>query len=145
MEILRQKQQIRLEILRRCGQGVLFLNYYSVQRHLVIEKLVTRTGFEGQERKHYRIRSARWYGGIVTADCGGCGLLCKFCWVSDAVMTRPANIGEFYTPKGIADELSAMAKKKRLNQLRVSGGEPTIGNRHLLQFLNQLAKAIISF
>ncbi len=112
--------------------------YNPVQRHLAIEKLVTRMGPKGQERKYYRIRPARWYGGIITADCVGCGLLCKFCWVSDAVMLRPADAGRFYTPRKIADGLVALAKKRSLDLLRVSGGEPTIGKPHLLQLLDAL-------
>lgn len=112
--------------------------YDTVERHLAIEKLVTRMGPEGQEKKYYRIRPARWYGGIVTADCVGCGLLCKFCWVSDAVTFRPADVGRFYTPKKVADDIIALAKKRGLHLLRVSGGEPTIGKPHLLQFLDAL-------
>jgi len=114
------------------------LFYDSVQRHLAIEKLVTRTGPNGQEKKYYRIRPARWYGGIVTADCVGCGLLCKFCWVSDAVMFRPADVGKFYSPKKVADSLISLAKKRGLDLLRVSGGEPTIGKPHLIQLLDAL-------
>jgi len=53
-------------------------------------------------------------------------------------MFHPADVGKFYTPKEIADELVALAKRKHLNQLRVSGGEPTIGKRHLLELLDQL-------
>jgi len=95
-------------------------------------------GPEGMERKYYRIRSARWYGGIVTADCVGCGLLCRFCWVSDTVMSRPADVGKFYTPRKVADGLVSLAKKCNLNLLRISGGEPTIGKSHLLQSLDNL-------
>mgnify|MGYP001024344213 FL=1 len=112
--------------------------YDPVQRHLAIEKLVTRTGPNGQEKKYYRIRPARWYGGIVTADCVGCGLLCKFCWVSDAVMFHPADVGRFYTPKKVVDDLVALARKRGLDLLRISGGEPTIGKPHLLQVLDAL-------
>jgi len=114
------------------------LFYDPVQRHLAIEKLVTRMGPNGQEKKYYRIRPARWYGGIVTADCVGCGLLCRFCWVSDAVMFRPADVGRFHSPKRIADGLVALAKKRGLDLLRVSGGEPTLGEPHLLQLLDAL-------
>ena len=114
------------------------LFYDPVQRHLTIERLVTRMGSEGQERKYYRIRPARWYGGIVTADCVGCGLLCKFCWVSDAVMFRPADVGRFYNPRKVADDLVALARKCGLDLLRVSGGEPTIGKSHSLQLLDAL-------
>ncbi len=103
-----------------------------------MEKLVTRTDSKSQERKYYRIRTARWYGGIVTADCVGCGLLCKFCWVSDAIMMRPSHIGKFCTSKQIADQLDTLAKRKHLNQLRVSGGEPTIGKKHVLELLDML-------
>ena len=112
--------------------------YDPIQRHLAIEKLVTRRGPDGQEKKYYRIRPARWYGGIVTADCVGCGLLCRFCWVSDVVMFRPADVGRFYTPGKVAESLVALAKKRGLDLLRVSGGEPTLGKPHLLQLLDNL-------
>ncbi|MEM3616380.1 MAG: radical SAM protein [Candidatus Bathyarchaeia archaeon] len=112
--------------------------YDPVKRHIAIEKLVTRTGPEGLERKYYRIRPARWYGGIVTADCVGCGLLCRFCWVSDIVMNRPHDVGTFYTPKKVAESLVSLARKCKLNLLRLSGGEPTIGKQHLFMLLENL-------
>lgn len=84
--------------------------YDPVKTHLAVEKLVTRIGPEGQGRKYYRIRAAKWYGGIVTADCVGCGLMCKFCWVSDDVMFHPADAGRFYTPKEVANSLVALAR-----------------------------------
>jgi uncharacterized Fe-S cluster-containing radical SAM superfamily protein len=112
--------------------------YDAIQRHQAIEKVVTRTNPEGiQEKKYYRVRAARWYGGIVTADCTGCGLLCKFCWVADEIMSNPSRTGRFYTPKRIADEILTVAKKRRLTQIRVSGGEPTLGKPHLLQLLER--------
>jgi uncharacterized Fe-S cluster-containing radical SAM superfamily protein len=114
------------------------LPYDPVKTHLAVEKLVTRIEPEGQERKYYRIRAAKWYGGIVTADCVGCGLMCKFCWVSDDVMFHPADAGRFYTPKEVANSLVALARKRDLDLLRVSGGEPTIGKTHLLQLLDAL-------
>ena len=114
------------------------MSYDPVQRHLAIEKLVVREGSEGQEKRYYRFRPARWYGGIVTADCAGCGLLCKFCWVSDNVMNRPAEIGKFYSPDRVAHDLITLAKKRSLRQLRISGGESTIGKSHLLQLLDRL-------
>ena len=112
--------------------------YDPIKRHLAVEKLVTRMGPDGQEKKYYRVRPARWYGGIVTADCVGCGLLCKFCWVSDAIMFHPADFGRFYTSRKIADNMVALARKRGLNLLRVSGGEPTIGKPHLLRLLDNL-------
>jgi len=121
------------------------LSYDPVQRHLAIEKLVIREGSEGQEKKYYRVRPARWYGGIVTADCVGCGLLCKFCWVSDQVMNRPAEVRKFYSPEKVAHGLDTLAEKRGLEQLRVSGGEPTIGKPHLLQLLERLEGKGYSF
>jgi uncharacterized Fe-S cluster-containing radical SAM superfamily protein len=112
--------------------------YDPVTRHEAIEKLVVRNTELGQERKYWRFRFGRWYGGIVTADAVGCGLLCKYCWVSDAVMFQPAKIGKFYSPDVVAKILMKMAKKRKLRQLRVSGGEPAIGKRHLLQLLDNL-------
>lgn len=119
------------------GAPVLSL-YDPVTRHEAIEKLVVHEADRVQERKYWRFRFDRWYGGIVTADAVGCGLACKYCWVSDAVMFTPAVIGKFYRPERVAEILMKMAKKRNMKQLRVSGGEPTIGRRHLLQLLDHL-------
>jgi uncharacterized Fe-S cluster-containing radical SAM superfamily protein len=119
--------------------------YDPILRHQAIEKLVTTHGSEGQERKYYRFRPARWYGGIVTADCVGCGLLCKFCWVQDPVMYHPAEVGEFYTPREVADRMVALARRYRLRQLRLSGGEPSIGKAHVLKLLDVLKDHGFSF
>jgi uncharacterized Fe-S cluster-containing radical SAM superfamily protein len=119
--------------------------YDPVQRHLAIENLVTRLGPEGQEKKYYRFRPARWYGRIVTADCVGCGLSCRFCWVKDTIILRPSEAGRFYTPRQVADNLTALARKFSFKQLRVSGGEPAIGKAHLLQLLDLLRNKGLSF
>jgi len=119
--------------------------YDSVARHEAVEKLVVRDVNAVQERKYWRFRCDRWYGGIVTADAVGCGLVCKYCWVSDAVMFRPATVGNFYDPKTVADILVKMARERNLKQLRVSGGEPTIGKKHLLQLLDNLHGRGLSF
>jgi len=114
------------------------LLYDPIKRHLAIEKIVTQKGLHGQEKKYYRIRPARWYGGIITADCVGCGLLCKFCWVQDKIMFHPSDVGRFYSSTKIAEDLVTLAQKYKLSLLRVSGGEPTLGKQHLLQFLDAL-------
>jgi uncharacterized Fe-S cluster-containing radical SAM superfamily protein len=119
--------------------------YDPIQRHQAIEKLVTTHDSEDQERKYYRFRPARWYGGIVTADCVGCGLLCRFCWVRDTVMLHPAEVGRFYTPTEVADSMVTLAKKNHFSQLRVSGGEPTMGKAHLLKLLDLLRGKGFSF
>lgn len=119
--------------------------YDPIQKHLAVEKLVAKLGHGEQEKKYYRFRPARWYGGIVTADCVGCGLLCRFCWVRDSVMLRPAKTGRFCTPRQVADNLTALARKCSFSQLRVSGGEPAIGKAHLLQLLDLLKRKDLSF
>ena len=120
-------------------------SYDPVTRHRAMEKLVVREAKLGQERKYWRFRFDRWYGGIVTADAVGCGLVCKYCWVSDAVMFQPAKVGKFYGAEVVAKTLVKMAKKRNLKQLRVSGGEPTMGKRHLLQLLDSLERQDLIF
>ena len=109
--------------------------YDPVVRHKAIEKLIVRQVGEIQERKYWRFRYGRWYGGIVTADAIGCGLFCKFCWVSDQIMFGPAEVGEFYTAERVAKILIGMARRRGLDKVRVSGAEPTIGKAHLLSLL----------
>lgn len=92
---------------------------------------------QGGKRKYYRFRAARFYGGIATADCVGCNLRCLFCWAWE-VTTRPAEVGEFLSPRQVADRLLAIARHKRLRQLRLSGNEPTLAREHLLELLGLL-------
>jgi uncharacterized Fe-S cluster-containing radical SAM superfamily protein len=108
--------------------------YDPVARHKVIEKKVVR----GELRKYYRFRTDRWYGGIATGDCVGCGLLCKFCWVRDPILFKPRNVGSFLDPREVTRKLLSRARRKGFQQLRLSGGEPTIGRSHLLRLLDKL-------
>lgn len=119
--------------------------YDAVARHMAIEKLVTRSTGSGFERKYYRFRRAKWYGGIATADCSGCGLLCRFCWVEDRKLSRPGEVGHFYTAKQVASNLISIAEREGYNQLRISGGEPTVGREHLVQVLLRLQARKMTF
>ncbi|MEM2082327.1 MAG: radical SAM protein [Candidatus Bathyarchaeia archaeon] len=110
-------------------------HYDPVQRHLAIEALVSKREGSAELRRYYRFRADRWYGGIATADASGCGLLCKFCWASDRALYRPAEIGDFYAPEEVASKLAHIADGRGFRQIRVSGGEPTIGRAHLLRLL----------
>jgi len=114
------------------------LAYDVVERHLAVERLVTRESAGSLQRKYYRFRRARWYGGIVTADCVGCGLVCRFCWVSDFALYHPGKAGKFYSAEDVAGILQRIAGKTGLRQLRLSGGEPTLGKEHLLRLLELL-------
>jgi uncharacterized Fe-S cluster-containing radical SAM superfamily protein len=97
------------------------------------EELVLRDN----ERKYYRFRSARFYGGIATADIVGCNLRCKFCWSGNSVWNAK-NIGKFYSPEEVAQILLDIAESKGYQQVRISGGEPTIGRKHLIKILENI-------
>ncbi|UCB59407.1 MAG: radical SAM protein [Thermoplasmatales archaeon] len=88
-------------------------------------------------KKYYRFRPTRFYGGISTADTVGCNLRCKFCWSSNSVWNAN-NTGQFYTPDVVAEKLQSIADKKGYHQLRISGGEPTIGIQHLVELLEKI-------
>ncbi len=97
------------------------------------EKLVTREYM----KKYYRFRATRFYGGIATADTVGCNLRCKFCWSSNSVWNAK-NTGKYYSPEQVADKLHEIAEKNRYDQVRISGGEPTIGKKHLIALLENI-------
>jgi uncharacterized Fe-S cluster-containing radical SAM superfamily protein len=86
------------------------------------------------QRKYYRFRPARFYGGIATADCVGCCLRCLFCW-SWLQVIRPESFGRFYSPDEVAGKLITIARRKGLRQMRISGNEPTISREHLIRVL----------
>lgn len=94
------------------------------------------------QRKYYRFRPARFYGGISTADCVGCCLRCVFCW-SWREVVRPEECGGFYAPGEVARRLIAIAKRKRLRQIRISGNEPTIGREHLVKVIELIPKEFL--
>ena len=89
---------------------------------------------KNNQRKYYRFRTSRFYGGISTADSVGCCLRCVFCWSSN-VVTRPQECGNFYSPEEVTRKLIVIAKRKKLRQLRISGNEPIICREHLIQVL----------
>ncbi|MEM3736732.1 MAG: radical SAM protein [Candidatus Bathyarchaeia archaeon] len=105
------------------------------------ESIVTR----GALRKYYRVaRPGRWYGGIATADCCGCCLRCVFCW-SGTPRDYPDRVGAFYTPEHIFKQLTRCAEKFGYGKMRVSGNEPTIGRRHLLELLELIDRTHYEF
>ncbi|MGB9021862.1 MAG: radical SAM protein [Candidatus Bathyarchaeia archaeon] len=114
--------------------------YDALARHRAIESIVTGESPRGQLRKYYRFRADRWYGGIATGDVVGCGLLCRFCWVSDKILEQPDIFGDFLAPQEAALKLLRVAQGRNLVQLRLSGGEPTLGRPHLLGVLSEVEK-----
>lgn len=110
------------------------------------EKIVTREGKEGLERKYAGIYSAPVYQGIATGYAAGCCLRCIYCWANWS-RDFPEKFGEFYSAKEVAQRLFEAAEKGitapgwerfrhlKVERLRLSGCEPTIGKEHLLSVL----------
>lgn len=121
------------------------MGYHPVERHRAIEKNAVQTRIGGDLRKYYRFRQDRWYGGIITADCAGCGLACKFCWVRSEGMLRGEEEGEFLSPEQASGRILKLVQEQKIRQVRLSGGEPTIGRSHLLKLLNTLQNKKIHF
>ncbi|MGQ9570148.1 MAG: radical SAM protein [Thermodesulfovibrionales bacterium] len=78
------------------------------------------------------------YGGISTGYAIGCCLRCIFCWV-DFSREFPEKSGRFYSTDGAFEELLRNAKKKNIKKMRISGGEPTLCQGHLLGLLNLIS------
>jgi len=116
------------------------LQYYDpLELAAKVRERVARKVEGVEERKYYRFRGGRWYGGIATADVVGCNLRCKFCW-SWRVRDSYERVGEFYKPREVASKVASIAKSRGYGQARVSGGEPTIAMEHLLSVLEELGE-----
>lgn len=97
--------------------------------------LVCRQG----ERKYTDFYCTGVYQGISTGYLVGCNLRCAFCWVGWS-RDFPEEHGTFYSPEAASRQLLSNARKKGIRKLRISGGEPTLCQEHLLKLL-QLVKA----
>jgi len=116
------------------------------------EKLVTRQGLEGVERKYTDFYSVPVYMGIATGYAVGCCLRCIYCW-SNWSRDFPEKFGKFYSPKAVAQRLFKAAENgityserwrkliPKVNKLRLSGCEPTIGKEHLLSVLKYVEES----
>jgi len=114
------------------------------------EKIVTRDGPEGLERKYVGIYSAPVYRGIATGYAAGCCLRCIYCW-SNWSRDFPEKFGSFYSPQEVAERLFEAAEKGitapgwehfrhlKVEKLRLSGCEPTLGKQHLLSVLRYVS------
>jgi len=104
------------------------------------ERIVTRRGPNGLERKYEDFYATGVYGGIATGYCIGCCFRCVFCWVSWA-RDFPEKFGQFHSPEEAFDRLRDTAQKYKVNKLRISGAEPTLGKDHLLSLLEYVEKS----
>lgn len=102
-----------------------------------LTRLAEKLAFRGVERRYYRFRVDRWYGGIASADVVGCNLRCVFCWSKSRDPNAP---GRFMHPDAVAEKLYELAMRRKVKQVRLTGGEPTIGwHRHTIR----VAKLIV--
>jgi uncharacterized Fe-S cluster-containing radical SAM superfamily protein len=120
------------------------------------ERIVTREGSEGLERKYTGFYSVPVYGGIATGYAAGCCLRCIYCW-SNWSRDYPERFGRFYSPKEVVERLFKAAEQglahskywgktvSKISKLRLSGCEPTFGREHLLSVLEQVEKSNYSF
>jgi uncharacterized Fe-S cluster-containing radical SAM superfamily protein len=116
------------------------------------EKIVTREGPEGLERKYTDFYSVPVYRGIATGYAAGCCLRCVYCW-SNWSRDFPERFGRFYSPKEVAQRLFEAAEQgiaysnywrkaiPKINKLRLSGCEPTLGKEHMLSVLEHIQKS----
>jgi uncharacterized Fe-S cluster-containing radical SAM superfamily protein len=120
------------------------------------ERIVTTEGPEGLERKYTAFYSVPVYRGIATGYAAGCCLRCIYCW-SNWSRDFPEKFGKFYSPKQVAKNLFKAAKQgivysdywrkliPKVNKLRLSGCEPTLGKEHLLSVLEHVGKSNYPF
>jgi uncharacterized Fe-S cluster-containing radical SAM superfamily protein len=94
---------------------------------------------QGNQRKYYRFRADRFYGGIATADCMGCNMDCAFCW-SYRTRLHPEQFGRFYTPPEVARRLVKIAHEHGFRAVRISGNEPTLCKQHLLEVIKAVER-----
>jgi len=107
------------------------------------ERIVTREG-DGLERRYTGFYSTPVYRGAATGYAVGCCLRCIYCW-SNWSRDFPERFGRFFSPKEAAERLLMVAREGitrwrglghlKIQRLRLSGCEPTIGRKHLLGVL----------
>lgn len=110
-----------------------------------VRVFVTRTGLNGvEERRYYRFRGGRWYGGIATGDVVGCNLRCGFCWSWREASHRMVD-GSFYKPEEVFRRLVNIADARGYRTVRLSGGEPTVSRNHILRLLELFESTSYTF
>jgi len=105
------------------------------------EKKVIR----GNEKKYNGFRLEHYYGQIATARGCGCNLRCVFCWINPS-RDFPENYGIFYSPEEVYEKTKKISSSKfgewaMTTYVRISGGEPTLGQAHLLGLIELCAKS----
>ena len=88
-------------------------------------------------RKYTSFYATGVYGGIATGYTVGCCFRCFFCW-TDFSRDYPELYGDYYTPEEACNNIVKAAKRWRVKKARISGGEPTLCRKHLLELLEHM-------
>ena len=110
---------------------------YDVVR---VSSLLERRVQRGSERRYFRFRGSRFYGGSAVGDVVLCNLRCAFCWTG-----RPRDdprVGFYVSPVEAAQRLTWIAGSRGYRVVRLSAGEPTLGWRHLMGLLDEFAEIL---
>ncbi len=108
--------------------------FNPVELSHLIENIVAKNASGTQLRKYTHFRVVRFYQRSATAFVVGCNLRCFFCW-SPRARDYPESYGEYYTPREVVNKLAKLCKTQGTTRARISGGEPTIARKHLLELL----------
>lgn len=107
-----------------------FVPFDPIELARKTEKIVAKDN----KRKYTDFYVVRVYRGISTGYTVGCNFRCFYCW-SDESRDFPERYGRFYSPEESFGRLARAARRKGVNKFRISGAEPTLGKRHLLELL----------
>lgn len=75
------------------------------------ERIVTRPGPDGLERRYTGFYSVPVYRGIATGYAVGCCLRRIYCW-SNWSRDFPEKFGEYYSPRGLPENSLRLLKKE---------------------------------
>lgn len=114
-----------------------FKPFNPIELTNLTREIVCRMCNEFECRKYTDFYVVWVYQGISTGYTVGCNLRCVFCW-SDFSRDFPEKFGEFYSPYEVVQELLKHAKANKVDKVRLSGGEPTICQEHLLQVIEEI-------
>lgn len=97
---------------------------------------------KGNKRKYLRFGTTPDYGtGIATGYVVGCNLRCLFCW-SHETRDDLDLVQDYYSPEDVFEILSDIASMHpRIDKIRISDGEATLGFNHLLELLELTEKS----
>ncbi|MGQ9597248.1 MAG: radical SAM protein [Thermoproteota archaeon] len=99
-----------------------------------VKRAIMRESNVVEERRYYRFRGGRWYGGTATGDVVGCNLRCGFCW-SWREASHVIAEGFFHKPEDVFKRLTGIADARGYKFVRLSGGEPALSRKHVLKLL----------